>query len=342
MDNQSKRKILVLSSLVILLLGLTLSLNFLGKKKSVQKSAFGSGSVKLQLEAARTPVQINDEFYVKMIVQTSEQVSGFLITINYPKDKLLVANGATASDQINSNSNFVPSENFNCQTKGRDVYNDVNNGLLSLGGAFKATVCELSDDSSQIPKGDVYLGKFKAKALGNGQVTLNINALTQIYIFRPDPLSDNVLSATLQPLTFTVGTPATNTPIPPTNTPRPTNTPIPTNTPVPTNTPRPTNTPLPNATNTSVPTNTPRPTNTPVPTTPPSVASCTYTCPKQAEGDANCDGVINVFDFGIWRSQYGQAQTGNQHLTGDFNCDKIVNAMDFGTWAQSFMRVLMQ
>jgi hypothetical protein len=50
---------------------------------------------------------------------------------------------------------------------------------------------------------------------------------------------------------------ATNTPVPPTSTPRPTNTPAPTatNTPVPpTNTPRPTNTPVPTATNTPVPT----------------------------------------------------------------------------------------
>ncbi|NWF69104.1 MAG: hypothetical protein HXY40_08460 [Chloroflexi bacterium] len=79
---------------------------------------------------------------------------------------------------------------------------------------------------------------------------------------------------------ITGGTAATNTPVPPTSTPRPTNvgggtgatnTPVPTatftatlrptNTPVPpTSTPRPTNTPVP-------PTSTPRPTNTPVPPT---------------------------------------------------------------------------
>ncbi|MEM7807916.1 MAG: hypothetical protein AAF561_07390 [Planctomycetota bacterium] len=50
-------------------------------------------------------------------------------------------------------------------------------------------------------------------------------------------------------------------------------------------------------------------------------------------GDANGDGVVNLADFGILRSEFGQ--TGDM-LLADFNADMVVNLADFGILRANF------
>ncbi|MFA5828526.1 MAG: dockerin type I repeat-containing protein [Candidatus Shapirobacteria bacterium] len=95
---------------------------------------------------------------------------------------------------------------------------------------------------------------------------------------------------------------------------------------------------------TRVPTNTPAvptvlPTVVPptkVPTVRPTVtatATTTPACSKKGSGDANCDGVVNISDFAIWKTEF---MTGGGQKTADFNKDGKVNIMDFGVWKVGF------
>ena len=56
------------------------------------------------------------------------------------------------------------------------------------------------------------------------------------------------------------------------------------------------------------------------------------TCPKKAQGDANCDGKMDAADFTIWKNEYlGQAAT----TTADFNADGKVDLVDYEIWRQN-------
>jgi hypothetical protein len=56
------------------------------------------------------------------------------------------------------------------------------------------------------------------------------------------------------------------------------------------------------------------------------------TCALKSEGDANCDGKINLADFEAWRSEFYNG-TGS---TADFNADSHVTLADFEIWRTGF------
>jgi hypothetical protein len=81
-------------------------------------------------------------------------------------------------------------------------------------------------------------------------------------------------------------------------------------------TPTSTGTATPTATGTLTPTGTPTPTATP----------CIL-------GDMNCDGIVDIRDYGVWRQNFGQTNCGNP-ADLDGNC--IVDIRDYGIWRANF------
>jgi len=93
------------------------------------------------------------------------------------------------------------------------------------------------------------------------------------------------------------------------------------------------------------PTVTVKPINTISPTitvtvtkTPTRVATKTPTpniglCINKNQGDANCDGVVNIMDFGIWKSEF----IVKQGKEADFNRDGEVSIVDFALWKKGFL-----
>ena len=58
------------------------------------------------------------------------------------------------------------------------------------------------------------------------------------------------------------------------------------------------------------------------------------TCSRKSQGDANCDGAVNLIDFEQWRKEFtGEAST----LTADFNGDGAVNLIDFELWRRNLV-----
>jgi MYXO-CTERM domain-containing protein len=50
-------------------------------------------------------------------------------------------------------------------------------------------------------------------------------------------------------------------------------------------------------------------------------------------GDINCDGIVDIRDYGIWRQNFGQTDCGN---AADLNLDCIVDIRDYGVWRANF------
>ena len=71
-----------------------------------------------------------------------------------------------------------------------------------------------------------------------------------------------------------------------------------------------------------VPSPTPTPTPTPIP------------CPLKTQGDANCDGVINILDFEIWRREFLRIDTTTK---ADFDSSGGVSILDFEIWRRGFL-----
>ncbi len=69
-------------------------------------------------------------------------------------------------------------------------------------------------------------------------------------------------------------------------------------------------------------------TNTPVPPT----NTLTPSCVKKNQGDANCDGKINIIDFEYWRLDY----LGGTTAKGDFNGSGKTDMVDFEIWRKNF------
>jgi CSLREA domain-containing protein len=85
-------------------------------------------------------------------------------------------------------------------------------------------------------------------------------------------------------------------------------------------------TPTPTSTLTPTPTSTSTPTSTPTPTLTATPVLCIL-------ADINCDGIVDVLDYGIWRQNFGQIGCGNH---ADLNGDCIVDIQDYGIWRQNF------
>jgi uncharacterized repeat protein (TIGR01451 family) len=90
---------------------------------------------------------------------------------------------------------------------------------------------------------------------------------------------------------------------------------------------------IPTATPTATATATPTATHTTtatVTTTPIATPTATPTC---ILGDINCDGIVDIRDYGIWRQNFGQQGAGNP---ADLNQDDIVDIRDYGIWRANF------
>lgn len=75
---------------------------------------------------------------------------------------------------------------------------------------------------------------------------------------------------------------------------------------------------------TSEPTTAFIPTSTPVPTIVPTIA--TSTCPLKSQGDADCDGKVDILDFNIWISEFTKELSSQK---SDFDGDGLVTIEDF-------------
>jgi MYXO-CTERM domain-containing protein len=84
---------------------------------------------------------------------------------------------------------------------------------------------------------------------------------------------------------------------------------------------------------------TPAPTATSTPTvspTPPAGAATATPTPPPGGcilGDINCDGIVDIRDYGIWRQNFGQTNCGN---VADLDGNCIVDIRDYGIWRQNF------
>lgn len=69
-------------------------------------------------------------------------------------------------------------------------------------------------------------------------------------------------------------------------------------------------------------------------------------CVLNSSGDANCDGVIDLLDFNIWRTEFlGLSASSPTSPTitppqADFNKDGAVNILDFNIWRDSFLNLV--
>jgi hypothetical protein len=89
-------------------------------------------------------------------------------------------------------------------------------------------------------------------------------------------------------------------------------------------------------TGTSTPTATPRGTSPPtaIPTsTGAPTATATSTTNRCLLGDIDCDGIIDIRDYGIWRQNFGQQGAG---IPADLDQNDIVDIRDYGIWRANF------
>jgi len=62
------------------------------------------------------------------------------------------------------------------------------------------------------------------------------------------------------------------------------------------------------------------------------VRSCD-SCANRKNGDANCDGKVDMSDFGIWKDEYLKKIM----TKADFNCDNKADMTDFGVWKRGYL-----
>jgi hypothetical protein len=50
-------------------------------------------------------------------------------------------------------------------------------------------------------------------------------------------------------------------------------------------------------------------------------------------GDINCDGIVDIRDYGLWRANFGQTNCGNP---ADLDANCLVDIRDYGIWRTNF------
>jgi hypothetical protein len=99
-----------------------------------------------------------------------------------------------------------------------------------------------------------------------------------------------------------------------------------------TSTATPTATPTGTTPPTAMPTGTTAPTAIPTGTIAPTATPTIPTTPCLL-GDINCDGIVDIRDYGIWRLTFGRASCSNPT---DLNSDCLVDIRDYAIWRQHF------
>ena len=321
-------------TLVVLVVGLAAATVLLPQRQQVgEKAAFGDMTVSL-LPSTRS-TQIGTDFTVQMMLTTAGgvtmRVSAYDVKITFDRNGLEI-------------KNFVPDPKFPVNLTPSDFGNATGVGrfvALNTGGDLAVVSATQSVTVGTLTVSGKALGTFPMQVLKDQSTIAGQN---------DQNLDVSFIIAGVNNGNYTISAIPTLTPIP-TSTPRPTNTPIPTATPTrvpPTSTPQPTatSTPRPTATMTPIPTSTPRPTatmtprptNTPIPTpTPSRVPTPTpIPCPRKTEGDADCNGRIDIIDFEIWRRELLGIDT---TLKADFDGSGKVDMSDFGIWRVSFLAI---
>lgn len=89
---------------------------------------------------------------------------------------------------------------------------------------------------------------------------------------------------------------------------------------------------------TKIPTAVPTQVPTKAPTLPP-VGECGCSRQGRRAGDGNCDGLVDLRDFEVWRSEMfdlgGWQGVSRSDWKGDFNCDNRVDLLDFEIWRRN-------
>ena len=62
------------------------------------------------------------------------------------------------------------------------------------------------------------------------------------------------------------------------------------------------------------------------------LAAATFVAPTQLEGDLNGDGIVNIADLGIFKTQFGKTGL----WSGDLNESVVVNIPDLGMFKANF------
>lgn len=79
----------------------------------------------------------------------------------------------------------------------------------------------------------------------------------------------------------------------------------------------------------------PTPTSAPKTTTSVTPASVVSACLLKSQGDANCDGKIDIRDFSIWRDEFNGTSATKK---SDFNNDGFFDIEDFSIWSDGFSK----
>lgn len=333
---------------MLLLAGLPIGLYLATQTQILEKKA-ASGHVGLIIAPTNNGGNVyqNGSEFVREIAITNPNrlsIDGYEISMTYDHSILEIISIDTSKNPVNNK--IVSSFNNG-------------NGTISLIGVHTGSSTSALSGVS-VPIAHV---RFRAKASsGVGNVRFGESI---IIATGSNNISENIVLSQVSNGTYTISDPTstpppTNTPVPPTktpsNTPRPTVIPTRTPTPIP---PTPTRTPTPvppTATPTATPTLTrtptpipPTPTNTPVPPTatprpsstsiPPTLTFtpsptpkpyCSQAGSKFGQGDANCNGTVDLFDYIIWLNHF-RGHSVAPH-SGDFDRSGAVNILDYQRW----------
>lgn len=61
-------------------------------------------------------------------------------------------------------------------------------------------------------------------------------------------------------------------------------------------------------------------------------------CSLKNQGDANCDGKINILDFNLWKNEFlSELEEKTTKRDSDFNKDNLVTILDFNIWRTGFL-----
>jgi len=55
-------------------------------------------------------------------------------------------------------------------------------------------------------------------------------------------------------------------------------------------------------------------------------------------GDYNCDNVVNIGDYSIWRKEFVDKITKDGHVMSDGNCDGVSDSGDYSAWRNNFIK----
>jgi hypothetical protein len=186
MENNNK-KIFLLGGAILIILGLFLSLLFLNQNKSLNKSAYGAGTLTLVSSSASPGV--NDEVFVEVRLTTTEKAPSFDVTLGYDPAKIEVVSFGTKG--FEKGPLYGVADTFN---------NNATTGKVTFGSSY------LDVGSTNFPTGtNIVLGKIKIKGKVAGEATISFDPATRIIGYNPGNADTYITIGTKNPLSITFG-----------------------------------------------------------------------------------------------------------------------------------------